>query len=396
MFERYTEQARRALFFARYEAFQRGSPEIGTEHLLLALFRDEQSVTARVFARGGLSLAEVQRQVDARTSQLAPLSESSEAPFSSDAKRVLHCAAQEADRLLHSRIGTEHLLLGLLREERCTGATILNGRGLRLATVRDQIVQMLSTTPALPIALPIGVPRASDAARLLRVSPSRRDRREGPLVVSSPHRVDANGFTLKELIAWAYHADVRDVYLPPGFDDRERHDAHLELPGAQSWSAIDRLVQDGVNRHFRITVARETRPIDVFVLTSADGPCPGRRAHDDDPGGGATMYAGFSTVALDAMSEPWGLDGPAWRDRLHSVGPINLTATTIADFALWLEEIVGRPVIDETGLTGTYDIELRGELQGLDELRQALLQRLALVLTKARREMPTLTVYRAS
>ena len=131
MFERYTEQARRALFFARYEAFQRGSPEIGTEHLLLALFRDEQSVTARVFARGGLSLAEVQRQVDARTSQLAPLSESSEAPFSSDAKRVLHCAAQEADRLLHSRIGTEHLLLGLLREERCTGATILNGRGLR-------------------------------------------------------------------------------------------------------------------------------------------------------------------------------------------------------------------------------------------------------------------------
>ena len=211
MFERYTEQARRALFFARYEAFQRGSPEIGTEHLLLALFRDEQSVTARVFARGGLSLAEVQRQVDDRTSQLAPLSESSEAPFSSDAKRVLHCAAQEADRLLHSRIGTEHLLLGLLREERCTGATILNGRGLRLATVRDQIVQMLSTTSAPPIALPIGVPRSSDAARLLRVSPSRRDPREGPLVVSSPHRVDANGFTLKELIAWAYRADARDV-----------------------------------------------------------------------------------------------------------------------------------------------------------------------------------------
>ena len=107
------------------------------------------------------------------------------------------------------------------------------------------------------------------------------------------------------------------------------------------------------------------------------------------------MYAGFSTVALDAMSEPWGLDGPAWRDRLHSVGPINLTATTIADFALWLEEIVGRPVIDETGLTGTYDIELRGELQGLDELRQALLEQLALVVTKAQRQMPRLTVYRA-
>src|SRR5262245_26086800 len=207
MFERYTEQARRALFFARYEAFQRGSPEIGTEHLLLALFRDEQSVTARVFARAGLSLAEIHQQVDARTSQHALLSDSSEVPFSTDAKRVLRDAAEEADRLLHNRVGTEHLLLGLLREERCTGAAILNQLGLRLATVRDQIVQMLSSSSVLPIAFPMGRPRTSGDGRPLRVSPSRRDAREGPLVVSSPRRVDASGFTLKELIAWAYHAD---------------------------------------------------------------------------------------------------------------------------------------------------------------------------------------------
>jgi len=393
MFERYTERARRALFFARYEAFQRGSPDIETEHLLLALFRDEESVTARVFARAGLSLVEIRRQVDARTSQHAPVSDSSEAPFSNEARRVLHYAAQEADRLLHNRIGTEHLLLGLFREERSTGAAILNELGLRLATVRDQIVEMLSTSSAPAIALPIGLPLASGAARLLRVSPSRRDAREGPLVVSSPHRVDASGFTLKELIAWAYHADVRQVHLLPGFDDRERHDAHLDLPASQSCPTIDRLIRDGINKHFRITVTHETKTVDVFTLIAADGPSPGRRRHEDEPGGGgvATMYAGFST-----MADPLPLEGPDWRDRLHSVGPISLTATTMADFALWLEEIVGHPVIDDTGLTATYDIELQGELQGFDELRQALLEQLALVVTQAQRQMPRLVVYRAS
>jgi uncharacterized protein (TIGR03435 family) len=394
MFERYTERARRALFFARYEAFQRGSPDIETEHLLLALFRDEQSVTTRVFARAGLTLDEIRRQVDARTARHAPLSESSEVPFSEDTKRVLHFAAQEADRLLHNHIGTEHLLLGLFREERCTGASILNGLGLRLATVRDQIVEMLSAASVPPILFPIALPPSSGDARLLRVSPSRRDARAGPLVVSSPQRIDADGFTLKELIAWAYRADVRHVDLPPGFDNRECHHARLDVPSPQSWPTIDRLVQDGINRHFGITVTRETRPHDAFVLTAANGPSPGRRAHDDDPDGGgvATMYAGFSTVSVDAMPEPLSLDGPDWRNRLHSVGPISLTATTIEDFAHWLEEIVHHPVFDETGLTGTYDIELQGEVQGLDELRQALVQQLGLVLTRSRRHVEVLAV----
>jgi uncharacterized protein (TIGR03435 family) len=108
------------------------------------------------------------------------------------------------------------------------------------------------------------------------------------------------------------------------------------------------------------------------------------------------MYAGFSTLAFDVMSEPMALNGPAWRDRLHSVGPISLTASTIEDFAQCLEEFVGRPVLDETGLGGSFDIELQGELQGFEELRRALLEQLALVVTKAQREIPILTVYRAS
>ena len=394
MFERYTEQARRALFFARYEAFQRGSPEIETEHVLLALFRDEQSVTMRVFARARLSREDIGRLVDARTSQLASLSESSEVRFSQVTIRALRYAAQEADRLLHGHVGTEHLLLGLFRENRCTAASILGELGLRIDAVRDQIVEMLGASSISPISLPFSLPLSSGEAHRLRVSVSRRNAREGPLAISSPQRVDADGFTLKELIAWAYRADVRDVELPPGFDTRERHHATLDVPAPQSWPAIDRLIQDGINSHFGITVARETRRVDAFVLTASDGPSPGRRPHFEEPtgGGAAAMYAAFSTAAFDAVPERLSMDGPGWRDRLHTVGPISLTATTIQDFARWLEEVVGHPVFDETGLTGTHDIELQGEMQGFDELREAVLKQLALNLQRTQREMPVFIV----
>ena len=79
-----------------------------------------------------------------------------------------------------------------------------------------------------------------------------------------------------------------------------------------------------------------------------------------------------------------------------SIGPIILTATTISDFARWLEEFVGQPIVDETGLAGTYDIEVEGEMQGLDELRHALIEQLALVLPRMQRDLPVLAVYRVT
>jgi uncharacterized protein (TIGR03435 family) len=187
------------------------------------------------------------------------------------------------------------------------------------------------------------------------------------------------------------------VELPDDFDDRERYDARLDLPSPQSWSAIDRALRDGIALHFGITVARETRPVSVFVLTALTGASPGRRPHDDGEqgSGSATMYAGFSTIA-SAESVRLSPEGPAWLDRLHSVGPIVLTATTIEDFAHWLEEIVGHRVLDETALAGTYDIELQGEMQRFDELRQALAEQLALGLARSQRALPMLVVRRTA
>jgi ATP-dependent Clp protease ATP-binding subunit ClpC len=144
MFERYTERARRVLFFARYEASQLGSISIETEHLLLGLIREGKGLTSRIFARSHLSLEQIRKEIEGRTVFREKVSTSVEIPFSAETKRVLQFAAEEADRLLHNYIGTEHLLLGILREERSVAATILMEKGMRLTGVREDIVQLLN------------------------------------------------------------------------------------------------------------------------------------------------------------------------------------------------------------------------------------------------------------
>ena len=138
MFERYTEKARRVIFFARYEASQFGSPYIETEHLLLGLIREDKALANR-FLRSSASVESIRKQIEAHTTLREKVSTSVDLPLSHECKRVLAYAAEEAERLNHKHIGTEHLLLGLLREEKCFAADILHERGLRLTQVRDEI-----------------------------------------------------------------------------------------------------------------------------------------------------------------------------------------------------------------------------------------------------------------
>ena len=138
MFERYTEKARRVIFFARYEASQFGSPYIETEHLLLGLLREDKALTNR-FLRSHGSVESIRKQIEGRTAIREKVSTSVDLPLSQESKRVLAYAAEEAERLAHKHIGTEHLLLGLLREDKCFAAEILHERGLRLSTLREEL-----------------------------------------------------------------------------------------------------------------------------------------------------------------------------------------------------------------------------------------------------------------
>src|SRR5580658_2685856 len=143
MFERYTEKARRVIFFARYEASQFGSPCIETEHLLLGLLREDKALANR-FLRSSASVESIRKQIEAHTTLREKVSTSVDLPLSHECKRVLAFGAEEAERLSHKHIGTEHLLLGLLREEKCFAADILHERGLRLSQVREEIARSSS------------------------------------------------------------------------------------------------------------------------------------------------------------------------------------------------------------------------------------------------------------
>ncbi len=148
MFERYTERARRVLFFSRYEASQLGSLAIETEHVLLGLVREGKGLTSRIFERASVSLPSIRSEIEAASVSREKTSTSIEMPFTRATKRILQGAAQEADSLRHAYIGTEHLLLGMLREERCVAAQILIRKGLRINTVRDDIVSLLNEREA--------------------------------------------------------------------------------------------------------------------------------------------------------------------------------------------------------------------------------------------------------
>jgi ATP-dependent Clp protease ATP-binding subunit ClpC len=137
MFERYTEKARRVIFFARYEASQFGSPYIETEHLLLGLLREDRDIANRV-ARSGASVVSIRKQIEAETPVREKVPTSIDLPLSEACKRVLGYAAEEAERLSHKHIGTEHLLLGLLRDQGCLAAKILQERGLHLESLRRE------------------------------------------------------------------------------------------------------------------------------------------------------------------------------------------------------------------------------------------------------------------
>jgi ATP-dependent Clp protease ATP-binding subunit ClpC len=145
MFERYTEKARRVVFFARYEASQFGASAIEAEHVLLGLLREDRGLVARFSPE--LRVERARKEIEKRTPARPYVETSVDMPLSPTAKRVLARAHEESERLRHRYIGTEHLLLGLLREEESPAAEVLAAYGVRLDDVRAEIS---AHTPAAP------------------------------------------------------------------------------------------------------------------------------------------------------------------------------------------------------------------------------------------------------
>jgi ATP-dependent Clp protease ATP-binding subunit ClpC len=149
MFERYTEKARRVIFFARYEASQFGAQAIDAEHILLGLLREDKQLTQRFFRSPNSTVESIRKEIEKNTVLRDKVSPSVDLPLSVGAKRVLSYAADESERFQHRHIGTEHLLLGILREEKSTAAAILYERGLRLNQIREDMMRSQQSERAM-------------------------------------------------------------------------------------------------------------------------------------------------------------------------------------------------------------------------------------------------------
>jgi hypothetical protein len=137
MFERYTEKARRVIFFARYEASQYGSRAIASEHLLLGLLREDRAL-AKWLSGEKVVEGQIRAEIESRIIRGERISTSVEMPLDEECKKILKFAVEEAERLGHRHVGTEHLLLGILRLEGSMAAQLLITKGFKPASVREQ------------------------------------------------------------------------------------------------------------------------------------------------------------------------------------------------------------------------------------------------------------------
>jgi ATP-dependent Clp protease ATP-binding subunit ClpA len=174
MFERFTDRARQVVVLAQDEARTLGHSYIGTEHLLLGLLREEEGLAARTLA----ALAVTSEEVRERITQLIGLGDdervTGQIPFTPRAKHVLEIALREALSFGHNYIGTEHILLGVVRESEGVAARILAELGADADTIRDEVVSSMSgTEPGRGLGPGVRSPRASRAVREAASTPPR-------------------------------------------------------------------------------------------------------------------------------------------------------------------------------------------------------------------------------
>ncbi len=143
MFERFTDRARRVVVLAQEEAVLLNHDYIGTEHILLGLIQEGEGVAAKALESLGISLEAVRAEVE-ETIGLGTSSPSEHIPFTPRAKKVLELSLREALQLGHNYIGTEHILLGLIREGEGVAAKVLVKLGADLSRVRQQVIELLS------------------------------------------------------------------------------------------------------------------------------------------------------------------------------------------------------------------------------------------------------------
>ena len=244
-FDKFTHRARRVLTLAQEEAQRFKHGYIGTEHLLLGLLREGEGVAARLLADLGATLPQVQAAVEARIGRDRGLHEG-EVGLTSAAKKVVEFAVDEARRLNHHYIGTEHLLLGLMREGQGIAATVLAELGLTLDKLRAQLIQIMSVPPRATQEWAYDPRRATvrePLAEILSVQPVLAHAEHGATAITliALERY-SNGFVATFRMITTGQADPNPNFAMTATDDRDGHYAAVMhggsgggVPGHHEW-----------------------------------------------------------------------------------------------------------------------------------------------------------------
>jgi Clp amino terminal domain, pathogenicity island component len=223
MFERFTDRARRVVVLAQEEARHLNHNHIGTEHILLGLINEKQGVAAIALTELGISLEGARAQVIEIVGQ-GDEAPASHIPFTPRAKKVLELSLREALQLGHNYIGTEHILLGLIREGEGVAAQVLKSQGASQDRVRQQVVQLLAglAGPAGAEQVPGWQARLSQEAVTAMVAggPGAYQETERPDLVRvvplarEVHQGDDLRIVLISLEMWSGWLDLRYAVLP--------------------------------------------------------------------------------------------------------------------------------------------------------------------------------------
>jgi ATP-dependent Clp protease ATP-binding subunit ClpC len=201
----FSDRVRRVLQMSREEAARLHHNYVGTEHLLLGLIREGEGVAAAVLANLDVDLEEVQESIEKTVKKgTAEAPAGPDLPYTSRAKKVLEFAMSEAPELKHSYVGTEHLLLGLLREEKGIAAQVLTDVGVNLEKARAETLRLLSTEmPSEPTSSGAQLPERgylSDLVARIRELVTRMRELVDELAASTPDGGRAAQIELKALL----------------------------------------------------------------------------------------------------------------------------------------------------------------------------------------------------
>jgi len=213
---------------------------------------------------------------------------------------------------------------------------------------------------------------------------------------SAPDHWLMRGFALREIVAAVYEVNASRVILPKEMDNGAKFDVALVLPEPMSDAALHELIRQALEKQLKFTAARETRPMDVYVLTTLPGKTP-RLSADGFGGSVASSYSIEFALPPGTPETPEAIH-KAIEEMMKNQPAAALanysgSGMTMQDFCRNLEDTFARPVIDETGLSGSYDIEVRGKAVGTEEFIRVLREQTGLVLTPDHRSVESLVLH---